>query len=348
MSQFSILSIGAGAIGSYIGGRLLLAGQQVVFLEKPAVAEALQKTGLTIHKEHELIKIEKVLVTSSLEQAFSISSYDLLLVAVKAYDTERLIETLLPYKGLVPPILSLQNGVENEARFQEAFGKEHVIAGTVTSAIGWKQIGEIVIEKERGVGLAIENPLAQRFAQALLRAGFKVKTYLRSEDMKWSKLITNQLANATCAILNMPPEAVLAHPASFKLEILQIRETLKVMDALRLHVVDLPATPVRALVWAIRHLPFSVSRPLFIRFIGKGRGKKMPSLYLDLTAGKEKSEVEFLNGAVVRFGERMQIPTPVNHFLYQTLTQIIRGKIPRQRYQNAPQRLLEDCLLTVR
>ncbi|GAB4472838.1 MAG: 2-dehydropantoate 2-reductase [Anaerolineales bacterium] len=348
MSQLSILSIGAGAIGSYIGGRLIASGQQVVFLEKPEIAGTLKNRGITIHKGQELIKVSDIQVTSSFDQAFSNASYDLLLVAVKAYDTARLIESLLPYKEILPPILSVQNGVENEAQFQAAFGKDHVIAATVTSAIGWRQIGEIVIEKERGIGVAIESELAQRFVQALLKAGFKVKTYPRPEDMKWSKLITNQLANATCAILNMSPAQVLAHPASFKIEIFQIRETLQVMDTLNIRVVDLPATPVRVLVWAIRHLPYQVSQPLFVQFIGKGRGNKMPSLYLDLTAGKEKSEVEYLNGAVVRFGEQARIPTPVNRFLSQTLINIVRGVIPRQTYQNAPQKLLEDCLESIK
>lgn len=74
----------------------------------------------------------------------------------------------------------------------------------------------------------------------------------------------------------------------------------------------------------------------------------MPSLYLDLTAGKEKSEVEYLNGAVVRFGEQARIPTPVNRFLSQTLINIVRGVIPRQTYQNAPQKLLEDCLESIK
>jgi 2-dehydropantoate 2-reductase len=342
MSELSLLSIGAGAIGSYIGGRLLLSGQRVVFVEKPEIAENLQKSGLTIHQGRESQRIASLRATSSLQQALAKeSTYDVLLVAVKAYDTASLIETLLPYKQQLPPILSLQNGVENELQFRSAFGQERVIAGTVTSAIGWKQIGEIVIEKERGVGIANESELAQKLINVLAQSGFNVKGYPRADEMKWSKLITNQLANATCAILNMPPADVLAHPASFQLEMLQIRETLKVMDALKIQVVDLPATPVRILTWAIRKLPFWISRPLFIYFIGKGRGNKMPSLFLDLRAGKKQSEVEYLNGAVVRFGEKTRMATPVNRFLNQTLTDIVQEKIPRHCYALNPDKLLE-------
>lgn len=346
MQNLSLLSIGAGAIGSYIGGRLILSGQQVTFLEKPEVAKALEKSGLKIQKGKDTWRIDSIHVTSSLQQALAENKYDLVLVAVKAYDTAKLIEMLLPFKAQLPPILSLQNGVENEIQFRSAFGKERVIAGTVTSAIGWKQVGEIVIEKERGVGIAKENELAERIIYALHKAGFNVKGYPRAEDMKWSKLITNQLANATCAILNLTPAQVLSNPASFQIEILQIRETLAVMAALQIRVVDLPATPVRLLVWAIRKLPFWLSQPFFVQFIGKGRGNKMPSLYLDLVAGKEQSEVEYLNGAVVRFGSQTQIPTPVNLFLQQTLLNLIKGKIPRQAYEHNPEKLLRDCFKT--
>ncbi|PWH16181.1 MAG: 2-dehydropantoate 2-reductase [Anaerolineae bacterium] len=347
MYKISMLSIGAGAIGSYIGGRLLLSGQQVVFLEKPNVAESLQKVGLTIYQGKESQRVESLQVLSSLQQALSQEkAYDILLVAVKSYDTAKLIETLLPYKDHIPPILSLQNGVENEPQFRSAFGEERVIAGTVTSAIGWKQVGEIVIEKERGVGIATQtqSELALRLIHAFKQARFNVKGYASADALKWSKLITNQLTNATCAILRMPPAAVLSHPAGFQLEMLQIRETLKVMDALKIQVVDLPATPVRILVWAIRNLPFWLNQPLFVQFIGKGRGNKMPSLFLDLTAGKKQSEVEYLNGAVVRFGKKAAIDTPVNHFLNQTLSDIVQGKLSSQTYEHAPEKLLADCL----
>ncbi|MCX8061228.1 MAG: 2-dehydropantoate 2-reductase [Anaerolineales bacterium] len=348
MPNLSLLSIGAGAIGCYIGGRLISSGQQVTFLERPEVAKVLEKVGITIHKGKETLHLDSVQVTSSLQQALEENIYDFVLVAVKAYDTARLIETLIPFKDRLPPILSLQNGVENELFFHAAFGKERVIAGTVTSAIGWKQIGEITIEKERGVGIALQNEFARQLILTLHKAGFNVRGYPRAEEMKWSKLITNQLTNATCAILNLPPVAVLSHPASFQIEILQIRETLAVMDALQIRVVDLPATPVRLLVWAIRNLPFWLSRPFFIQFIGKGRGSKMPSLYLDLAAGKEQSEVEYLNGAVVRFGSQTNTPTPVNHFLHKTLLDIIQGKISRQTYEHDPEKLLRDCLREVR
>ncbi|MCS6906592.1 MAG: 2-dehydropantoate 2-reductase [Anaerolineales bacterium] len=346
MSQLKILIIGAGALGSYLGGRLMLAGQRVVFLGKAAVAQVLAEKGLSIHYASKLLHIQPIEVTSSLDQALLCDVFDLILVVIKAYDTPSLIDSLKPFKEHLPPILVLQNGVENEDQFRSCFGKEQVIAGTVTSAISRKETGEIVVEKERGIGIATENEFSRRLIQVFRQAGFRVKGYPRAADMKWSKLITNQLVNASCAILGMTPRAVLSHPASFRLEMLQIRETLTVMNAHKIYVTDLPATPVRLLAWSIRSLPLWLSRPLLGRFVAKGRGNKMPSLYLDLKAGKRQSEVDALNGAVVRFGERVHLPTPANRFLWQTLNAMIQGTIPLDAFRYSPQKLLEAYLLS--
>lgn len=68
----------------------------------------------------------------------------------------------------------------------------------------------------------------------------------------------------------------------------------------------------------------------------------MPSFYIDMQAGRPQSEVEFLNGAVVRYGDRVNIPTPANNFLTQTLLGMVRGEIPKDRYAKNPEKLLND------
>ena len=73
--------------------------------------------------------------------------------------------------------------------------------------------------------------------------------------MKWSKMLTNLLANASSAILDMPPAEIFADPRLFRIEILMLREALQVMHAQDISVVDLPATPVRALAFAAAYLP---------------------------------------------------------------------------------------------
>jgi 2-dehydropantoate 2-reductase len=67
----------------------------------------------------------------------------------------------------------------------------------------------------------------------------------------------------------------------------------------------------------------------------------MPSLHIDLHSGRSLSEVEYLNGAVARFGEQLGVPTPINQRLNETLQMMTDGKIPLDRYLGKPERLFE-------
>ena len=172
-------------------------------------------------------------------------------------------------------------------------------------------------------------------------AGLNARIYRRAADMKWSKMRTNLLVNASVAILDMPPQVVLAHPGLFRLEMAMLREALAVMKAQGLRVVDTPRTPVRLLALGAR-LPEGLSRPLMIRAVGGGRGGKMPSFHIDLHAGRGSSEVDWLNGAVVRYGGRCGVPTPVNRLLTETLLALTRREIPLDTFQGQPEKLLKS------
>jgi 2-dehydropantoate 2-reductase len=74
--------------------------------------------------------------------------------------------------------------------------------------------------------------------------------------------------------------------------------------------------------------------------IGGGRGAKMPSFHIDLHAGRGKSEVDYLNGAVVRAGRKLGIPTPVNQTLTQTLLALANGGQSKEGYSHKPEKLL--------
>ncbi len=112
------------------------------------------------------------------------------------------------------------------------------------------------------------------------------------------------------------------------------------MSTSGIHTVDLPGTPVVALAIAVRSLPLAISRPLLKRSVGGGRGGKMPSFHVDLHAGRGKSEVGYLNGAVVRYGQKTGVPTPVNSLLNDTLQALTDGRLPRDSYAGQAEKLL--------
>lgn len=337
-----ILCFGAGAIGTYIGGSLALAGHPVVFLERPGVAGLLREKGLKLVLGGIEYRVASPQIVESLAEAFANNpiGFDAALVAVKSFDTADFAEALRPYLDILPPLLSLQNGVDNEEVLARVVGKEQVIAGTVTSAIGRLGPGEIVLERLRGVGVTGGYPLSTSLVGALNEAGVNAQMYANGGSLKWSKMLTNLLANATSAILDMTPAEIYAHPGLVRLEIQQIKEALHVMGGLGFSPVDLPGTPVKMLVWGIQWLPAPLLRPLLQKAIGGGRGGKMPSFHIDLHQGRGESEVRYLNGAVARHGGASGIAAPVNRQLTEILEELTQGKIPIDTYRHAPRKLL--------
>lgn len=333
------LMLGVGAIGGYVGGSLVLADEDVTFLDRPQTAQLLQRDGLTLRIGGQAHHLTQLHVVSSLPEALRAAPYDVAVLAVKSYDTDGVVEMLAPYVVSLPPVLCLQNGVENELRLAQVLGQDKVLRGTVTSAIG-RRPGEIVLERLRGLGVAKEHALAPALVNALNRAGLRAHLFENGPAMKWSKMLTNLLANASAALLDWSAAQVFANPQLYRLEMAQLHEALAVMRALHLPVVDLPGTPVRALAMAAR-LPVALSQPLLRRALGRGRGGKMPSFHIDLHSGSGKSEVAYLNGAVARLGQAVGVPAPVNRRLTELLMAVTTGQLPMDTFQNRPQALWE-------
>lgn len=337
--KLKFLGVGTGAIGTYIGGSLVLAGHSVVFLERVGIADEVRQRGLRLKLGGSEHQVYNPIVVETIGEALETGAYDVALLAVKSFDTAEFIKSMEPYISTFPPVLCLQNGVENESLLADVLGHDRVIAATVTSAVGRRAAGDIVLERLRGVGIAYGHPLSQKLAEAMAEAGLCARLYKRADCMKWSKMLTNLMGNATAAILDMTPAEVFADRFGGWIELVQLREALAVMRAMNIPVTDLPATPVRTMSWAVRLLPAFVSRRLLQRGVGKGRGAKMPSLHIDLHNGRGKSEVVYLNGAVARFGERVKVATPINRILTDVLISMTEKRIPLGQFARRPDRL---------
>lgn len=345
--RLSWLIYGAGAIGTYLGASLLLHGQKVVFLEKPTAASHISENGLRLNihtQEHRLLH---PIVFSSLPEALAHAPYDIVVFALKSFDTNSVLDLVHPYAADFPPVLCLQNGVENESAIASILGTDKVIAGTIISSARRRGPGDVVLERLRGMGVSSQHPLSSRLVAALSDAGLNAHLFSSPSVMKWSKMLTNLIANASSAILDMPPSDVLRSPDLYAVEIAQLREIIHVCRAQQIPIINLPRTPVRLLAWVVSRLPPSVSRPFLSRFMGTGRGDKMPSLHIDLHSGRGQSEVDYLNGAVVRFGDLYAVPTPVNRWLNTTLLNLTSGEIPLKTYAQNSDRFLADLNASV-
>jgi 2-dehydropantoate 2-reductase len=278
----------------------------------------------------------------SLQEGLSQGPFDVAIFALKSFDTRSALEEIKGTKPLFPPILCLQNGVDNEGQLISVLGEGGVIAGTVTSAIGRRGVGDVILERLRGVGIASGHPLSDRLVQEFSRAGLNASLFTSGVSMKWSKMLTNLPANATAAILNMTPAEIFSHKQLFQLERRQLREALMVMRLQGIDVVNLPGTPVKIFEFAIRWLPTTLSRVALQRAIGKGRGAKMPSFHIDLHNQRGKSEVIYLNGAIADYAERLKSSAPVNRFLTETLMALTQGILPLNTYAQNPSKFLND------
>jgi len=346
--ELKFLIFGAGAIGVYMGGSLSMAGHQVVVVARPDTLKTLRENGLRLDltlderrktQDAFLVDPRSFVVEADVEAALKYGPFDAAIFALKSYDVQQVLTEIKPFAEKLPPILCLSNGVENEQAIARTLGADKVIYGTVTTSIGRRGPGDIVLEKLRGMGVASGHLLSEKLVEVFDRAYLKCRLYADPHSMKWSKMLTNLLANPTSAILNMTPAQIFENKDLYKLEIDMLKECLAVMKAQNLEVVDVPGTPVRALAFATK-LPLWLSKPIVSRAVGSGRGGKMPSFHIDLYSGRGKSEVEFLHGAIAREGKARGIPTPVNEMLTNTLMSLTRKEIPLEEYAGKPEELL--------
>ena len=249
-------------------------------------------------------------------------------------------------------VLTLQNGVGAEELVMAARPDAPLLAGSLTAPIERDADGRLAWRKRRGIALAPVRGetagVAAAVRDALVSGGLPVAVVRDWRAMKWSKLLTNLVANAVPALLDEPAADVYADRRLFGVERSQAREVLAVMRALRLSPLRLPGADVRLLAIGFR-APAAIARPVIRRVgalivtvasgegskavleeqlatlgtnllivlpgsstLGGARGGKAPSLLLHLRAGGGPSESPWLNGGVARAGLDAGVATPVN------------------------------------
>lgn len=338
------LIVGTGAIGSLLGNRLARAGHAVTLVGRPGYVEAVEREGVGLKEEDGPAVYARDVravpdVSGVLDEAF-----DLLIFTMKVYDTTASaaqVKTLIE-RGI--PLLVVQNGVGGEEQVSRVAGDAVILSGVITLVVEKEEPGMVRLSTTRGgIGLASTHSQAppDEIVASFREAGFRVEVYADYRAMKWSKLLLNLLGNASAAILAMSPEQVFAHPGLFKLERSAFCEARAVMQVTGLRPVRLPGYPVPLLAWSLCTLPSWLLQPLFRRIMARGRGDKLPSLYLDLARGRRRSEVAYLNGAVVATARELGMHVPANEALYGTLVSIASGEVDWETHQSRPERLLD-------
>jgi 2-dehydropantoate 2-reductase len=293
-----IAVMGAGAVGCYYGFKLARAGHDVVLIGRPQHVEAVKRHGLRLETQ---TSDETVRVSASTE-GNAVQGAQLVLFCVKSTDTESGAATIKSHLAPDAWVLSLQNGVENVDRLRTLLLQE-VIAAAVYVATEMVGPGHV---RHHGRGdLVIERSKASDDVAIILNAaGVPTSISDNVRGALWTKLITNCAYNALSAITQLPYGRLVKGEGMALVLRNLIDECMAVAKA---DGVKLPGDVDAA-----------------VRNIAETAAGQYSSTAQDLARGK-RSEIDYLNGLIVRRGEALGIATPANRLL-QAIVKLIESK----------------------
>ncbi len=294
-----ILVMGAGAIGAYFGARLQQSGEDVVFCARGENLRALKERGLEIKSVHGDLAL-KVRATG---RPADFAPYDLILFCVKAYDTEAAAAAIRRCLAPGGAILTVQNGIENEARLVELFGKEAVMGGNSRAGVELVAPGKVVHIThgiiEFGELDGVETPRARAVAETFRRAGILGALTPNLRAIRWQKLMGNASVNTVCALTRSSMGPILEDPDGRALLRRLMHEVLEVARAEGADLDDRLAD---------EYLAMADQRLKAVR----------PSTLQDLERGKPL-EYEALAGAPLRAARRHGMAVPALETIYTLL-----------------------------
>ncbi|HSV93441.1 MAG TPA: 2-dehydropantoate 2-reductase [Desulfobacterales bacterium] len=286
--------IGSGAMGSLFGGMLSRAGHEVVLYDVYREhVEAIRRDGLAIEQagSTEVLSCRPEASTDPADTRGS----DVLIVFVKSTATEAAARQFAPLAGPDTIALTLQNGLGNEAILRKHFGVERTAAGVTSQGATFLGPGRIRHAGKGPTHLGMASGSHRRLvalATALAQAGFETHVEDDVAALVWSKLVVNVGINALTALVNRPNG-----------RLLDLEETRSLMA-------DLVAEAVA--VAKARGITLTYADPLQTVYdVAKKTGANRSSMLQDFDRGRE-SEIDFINGAIVREAAETGIPVPVN------------------------------------
>ena len=288
--SLKVAVMGAGAVGCYFGGMLARAGHEVVLIARPQHVEAIERDGLRMETK---TFDEHVRLAASSEPS-AVLGAKLVLFCVKSTDTEAAGAQIRPHLPADALVLCLQNGVDNADRLRTVLPRHAVAAAVVYVATEMAGPGHV---KHHGRGELVIEPssASEAVAQALIAAGVPTEISDNVRGALWAKLILNCAYNAVSAIAQLPYGKTVQGEGVKDVMRDVVNECLAVAKA---EGVQVPGDVDAA-----------------IRKIAESMPGQFSSTAQDLARGK-RSEIDYLNGLIVRRGEALGIATPANRVLW--------------------------------
>jgi 2-dehydropantoate 2-reductase len=304
--------LGAGALGCAIGGTLAAAGSDVTLIARSREhVDAVNAVGLVLRDAD---GHDRVVKAAAATDAKGLSPADLVIVLVKSFHTEAAIEGYKQAVGDDTIVMSLQNGLGHEEVLEKAVGRKCLLAGKtyvggVFLAPGVVRAGvagklTLIGEPDGGISERV-----QRVAAEFERAGLQTTVSDNITGTIWDKLLVNTATGALSGITGLPYGPLYAVPELEAIAVAAVAEAMAVARA--------------------KGVKLSIKEPIDAwRMAGAGLGADFKASMLQSLEKGSVTEIDFINGAVVREGERLGIPTPVNRTLVACIKGIEKGLKP--------------------
>ncbi len=297
--------IGAGAMGSLFGGLLSRSGEEVWLVDvwKEHI-DAIRSKGLAIEERGEVQHISIPAVTD----VHSAGKADLILYFVKTYHTEKAVTDSLTLEKEDTLFLTLQNGLGNEETICHQVDRKKVILGVTGQ--GATLLGPGVI-RHAGWGKTyvgeLDGKITDRItqvAQLFQKAGIETEVSSRIHDLVWEKLFVNVGLNALAAITGLKNGQILDHPETLRLLGSLVSEAVEVAKEKGIQIQGDPLDRVKSVIEATRENRCSMGQDL---------------------DRKRRTEIDAINGAVVREAERLGMDVPYNRMITDLIKVIEKG-----------------------
>lgn len=303
-SSLKVAVMGAGAVGCYFGGMLARHGHKVTLIGRPQHVAAITGGGLRL----QTTRFDEQVRLAASSEAAAVQHADLVLFCVKSLDTEAAGALMRPHLPRDALVLCLQNGVDNTARLRSVLPQHAVAAVVVYVATEMAGPGHV---RHHGRGDLLMEPCrhSDAVAQAFIAAGVPTEVSPNVTGALWAKLILNCAYNAVSAISQLPYGKTVAGEG--------VRDLMRDVAAECLAVAQAEGVQLAGDVHAaVDQLAAS-----------------MPSQYSstaqDLARGKA-TEIDYLNGLIVRRGEALGVATPANRVLW-ALVKLLEGRAASAR-----------------
>lgn len=280
--------MGAGAVGSYIGAMLARAGHDVTLIARPQHVEAIKAHGLVLESRsfHDSIPVQAT------ADASGVAGADVVLLCVKSADTEAAGRAMAPHLKPDATVLCLQNGVDNAERLQATI-RQVAVPAAVYVATEMAGPGHVK-HKGRGDLIIGPSPASESVAKQFTDAAIPTTVSENVLGELWVKLILNCAYNALSAAAELPYGPMLKVQGVTDVMESAIGECVAVARALNIPI------------------PANISDTVFA--LAGTMPEQYSSTAQDLARGKP-TEIDYLNGYVVRKGAELAIPTPTNRAL---------------------------------